>query len=669
MDDAHVRITVGGTTYSLVVDPTTYGKVDIVDFAPRAIAGTPAFSELGLYLDVAQLGFGHGYGEETFGEPLSYAYSGSLVDTRHGFASLWTNPVTDIAAEGGLAINKITCHRDVMVMAHTAGIRVRLTDLSWYEVKATINYRDIVSNGRYMFLSSYQRMLVADLGGVLTGTSTTVKSNQDPEWTTDIFTKSGTVVIYAGTGAGQVKTVSSNTSDTITISGTFSPAPDTSSKFFVYGNAGNDSNTPTNFNKFALFGGYMWASEFRLPYLHYWAELDGSDAEGSQETDTSAIRVGPGDIKIEYLIPFNNQLWAFRRDGGWAVGDDNVAYHMIDVSDQYSASNFQAVAVWNGFLWFNVRNTLYKYRSGLQDVTPPVWDEHFPIKHFGHWQSLIPRGKFLYVVGKSNASNSTDESGESTGFMALLATDGVGWHKLMIETGASSPALCGLALDPKNDYLYAYFKGATATNLYRVPLQEYSDLPYLSFPTTGNHRLYTSYYDLGHKRITKSYASVALEGEFPTNTSVIIKFRVDANTAWTSLGTVTSSLQEIDFPANTTGKRVQLQLDLQTSTSTNTPIIRAVIIKQMMRPDVLYGVSFEAILMDNLGTPEGLALAHDAAELRTALMAARDSKTPITFTDIHGDSASAYISSLRFILVELDEQITSEMAKMTVVYV
>lgn len=669
MDDAHVKITVSGDTYNLIVDPVTYSEVDIVDFSPRAIAGTPAFSELGLYLDVSQIGFGHGFGEEIFGEPKSYAYSGQLVDTRHDFISLFTNPVTDINAEAGFQINNIVYHRDTMVMATNQGARVRKTDLSWYEaISGAGEHRDILSNGRYLFLTRGGRMRVCDLGDVGSATSNTLTAATDPLWTTDVFTKTATVIIYEGTGAGSTGTVTANTTDTITISGTWATTPDATSKFFVYGNAGVDGNPPNNFKKLAMFGGYTWGVESILPYAHFWAELDGTDAEGGQDTDTAAVRVGPGDVGVNNMIPFNNQLWVMRQDGAWAVGDDNLAYHMIDVSDQIHADNFEAVAVWNGFMWFNVRNTLYKYRSGLQDVTPPIWDKHLPYKRFGDFQTIVPRGKFLYVVGKSNAANSTDESQETSGFMVVMATDGVGWHKLFDGLGGN-PDNSGLYLDPLNDYLYASFRLSGATTLYRFTLQETSDLPYASYPTTGDHNLYTSYYDLGHKRITKSYASVALEGDFPSGATVDVYFRLDSTAGWTSLGTVSSSLTEVDFPANTTGKRVQLKLNLQTTNSANTPVIRAAIIKQMMRPDVLYGVSFEAIVMDNLATPHGLALPHTADELRAALKAARDSKSPITFVDIHGSSASAYISSVRFILVEQDEAVVNEVAKVTVVYV
>jgi hypothetical protein len=442
----------------------------------------------------------------------------------------------------------------------------------------------------------------------------------------------------------------------------------------VYDDAGSAVIPPQNFYKLASYGGYMWGCEYNVPWLHYWSESDGSDAEGQQSGDLYAIHVGPGDILINNMVPFSNQLWVMREDGAWAIGDDNVAYHILDFSNEAHTDNFKAACVWNGFLWFSIRNTLYKYKSGLQEVTPPRWDEHWPYKTYGDFSALVPRGKFMYVIARSNEVNSL-ETTETAAHGVILKTDAVGWHKVADVSDAS--AIYGnmnMWIDPQNDRLYYAYRnnaGTKVSYLNYVTLQPYSELTYASYPTTGNHRLYTSYIDAGLMRVDKSFASVTVDAEFPTNTSIACSYRTDDNTTLTSLGTFTSSTKTLNF-SSVTGKRIQLVFDLQTSSGTVSPILKAHILKCMARPSVLYGVSFEVIVEDELATPDGERLGSTASEMRTSLKAARASVAPITFTNIFGESSSAYLTSLRFIVRQYSEdgnRYASARARCTIAYV
>lgn len=669
----HIALTVSGTTYEFVVDPDTYSEVDIVDFAPRAVAGTPAFSEMGLYLEVAQLGFGHGFGRLTFTEPASYAYTGHLVDTSHDFINLYTNPVQLYSTGSGWTVNKMFVHREVMVVCTNSGLFVVKSDgTTLIETEASTVWRDGLSNGDYFFLTKGTRMQVGDLGDVASATATTLVSNEDPEWTADLF-NGGTVYITEGTGAGQSQAVTDTTTDTLTVA-SWSTQPDATSKFLVIANAGAAGNPPNNLNKLAISGGYVWACENREPWLHFWAESDGTDAEGGQDTDTGAVRVGPGDVKIQNLLAAQNQLYVFRQDGLWAVGDDEVAYHTLDFSDQVHTYNFKSVQLWNGFTIFPIRRSLYKYRSGLQDITPPAWTDGLPFRTFGEFRGMAARGKFLYVLGQSNGANTTEEPAEAAGFVTLLKTDGVGWHKVAVFS-QSNPSAFDLWLDPAADRLYVFLlDSVTSTGyLYYIRLQTHSEYPYVSYPTSGDHNWYSSFFDLGLKRISKSYAALMVEGDFPDSSCTIdAYFRVDENTTWTSLGTFTASVTPLAFPVGTTGKKVQIKLNLKTTSASYTPTVRALIVKQMLRPSVLYGATMDVIVQDDLNHPDGRKLGMTAAEIRTALKTARDSVSPITFTDLWGNSASAYVSSLRFVVNAFaDEQddIIESRARMTVVNV
>jgi hypothetical protein len=670
----HIAITTSGTKTRLLIDPTTYSKVDITDFAPRAVTGTPAFSTLGLYLDVAQDGFRHGFGKEEFSEPVSYSYVGHQVDTRHDFISLWTNFTTAIAATTGLVVTKYIKFSGFDILGTTAGISIFQTDDTTVKDLAFTAVRDIISNGKYLFLSTGTRMKIAWLGQPSSTTSTTATFSAAAFETTDQWATNGKAWVFEGTGSVAEATITASTGTVVTVSSWPSGTPNTGSYILLIADAGNAGNPPNNFSKMAIFGGSMWAVQSSTRFLHFWSEINGTDAEGGGLTDAGAITVGPPGAIIRSLQPYQNQLWAFRDDGAWTINEqdvDGLAYHTLDVSAQASTQNFLSTIVWNGFLIYPVRNTLMKYRSGEQDISPPTFGFKHPPKRFGWFRGFAARGRFLFLLAKSNEAFSDESTEASAGFVSLLCHDGVGWHKLM-DIPIAAPNSANMWLDAEDDYLWIYANDPSVGkgSVYKIQLQTNTDLPFASYPTTGDHNLYTSYYFLDMRRVSKSFASLTMRGEFPSGATVIVSYRLDAATSWTSLGTFSSDMQEVAFGATVTGKRVQFRLNLQTSTSTNTPLIKTLILKTMLRPQVLYGVSCDVIVSDDVTDQAQLKLGSTAKEVRAALLAARNSVPPITFQDIHGDSASAYLSSLRFLTIQYeDSDKVQELARVTIVYV
>lgn len=674
-DLGQIGITVSGTTYNLMTDLRSISEVDIVDFAPGAVGGT-AWSELGLYVDLAQDMFGHGFGRWTFSEPASYAYTGSGVDTRHGYITHFTTPTTEHTFATATAVNKLIIHRNLHILADNnsaGGIHVRKpSDGTWQAVACGFEVRDIVSTGTYIMATQTGRMQVMDISVATAGGASTI-TNSAAGWTTNIF-QGGTIYIYDGTSVGDTRTVASNTATTITVTAPFTATPTTSSYFIVWYNTGSGVNTPTGFDKLVIFGGYYWSYERGSNRLHYWAEESGSDAEGGT-ADADVIYVGARGGVLLNLAPYANLLYAFRQDGVWTIGEDNLAYHPMDFIDQLSTNNFKTVCVWQGFMYFAVRNILYKYKSGLQDVTPPRFNDKYPYKGFGNFRGMVVRGRFLYMLAQCNTSNASDESEEATNFVALLATDGVGWHKLWTMP-LTTPTGFGMWLDPYANKLFVYGKPTTgAAVLYSFQFQAYSDLPYDTYPITGSQTWYSSYFDCGYPRIVKSFESLTIHGEFPSTantTTVTCEYRTDDATTWTALsGTFNSDMDEVFFPSTVQGKRIQLRLTLDTTSASYTPCIKAVILKLMIRPDVLYGVTCDVLVSDKLSDQNRRMLGLTAAQIRTALKATRASTAPITLRDVHGSSNSAYLASLRFNVVEYEDtpDEIQEIARCSFVYV
>ncbi|MBU2249046.1 MAG: hypothetical protein KKD77_20030 [Gammaproteobacteria bacterium] len=668
----HITLTLADTPYNFLVDLATYQEVDIVDFAPRALSGSPAWSEMGLYLDIAQEGFKHGFGKWTYSEPQSYSYTGTNVDTRHGHASLFTK-ATPIATGGdaGLIVKKILIHESIVflltnlglcIVSPTSGILTDYVGPMWAY--------DIIDTGRYLLLGQSGQTQVLDVFNATASTNNTVTGQTDEDWAVNIFA-GATAYIVQGVGAGGSYVVTSNTANQLTIVGTWALNPDATSYIIVIGDTAQAS--ADNFGGFGIFGGYYWAYEYGKNYLHFGAEADGSDLEGGGVADTAVVTVGAPGTSILGLESFNNQLWVFKEDGAWTVGEDNLAYHTLNFAAEVSPNNFQTHIVWNGFLLFSVRNTIYKYRSGLQDMSPPIFNEYPPYKQFGWLTGLTTRGTWAYVMGISNqAGEAGDEAAPETtaGFGALLATDGVGWHKLWTFP-QTAPTYLNMWLDNVNDKLYIFGYSGGRGYIYTIPLQVYSDLPYASYDITTYRNLYTSYYDMSLPRIPKSFASITIAGDFPTNTSARVQYQIDDATTWTTLATYTADMTENDFPIGTTGKRIRFRLQLYTTGAAVSPHIKAIILKVMIRPSVLYGVTCDVLVSDKLSDQNRLMNGLTASDIRTALKACRDSVSPILFTSLYGDAAGyAYLASLRFLVIGYEDSDDVEsIARCTIVHV
>ena len=81
--------------------------------------------------------------------------------------------------------------------------------------------------------------------GTATGGTTTTLKDTAKNWKTNIW-QYALIEITGGTSQGDIMVITSNTSDTITISGTFTSAPDSTSTYKVFGLSKTDIQNPTD---------------------------------------------------------------------------------------------------------------------------------------------------------------------------------------------------------------------------------------------------------------------------------------------------------------------------------------------------------------------------------------------------------------------------------------
>jgi hypothetical protein len=823
----HIGVDVlNGTSSRYIIDPATYSEVDIVDFAPRAVSGTPAWSNLGLYLDVAQEKFNHGFGHWTFDEPASFAFNTGGIDTRWGhiqqysrakmffFSDRYGNMAAGEDGEDGSCFYPshdynsspfgaiehkddwmITYSRPFNVSFEHEGLIIYDTNGDYYAPYGQVwvtamefpagsvqpGNEMLLTNGKYFYAGRINdRALIGWIGTVQTnGNPATgqvvVKDLNDtqasptaPFSTTNLWAIGGGETGYAfhldsanpGATAGYILASSDTNSVTCNTVGEAAnfTAGDT---ILLLCPTGITANPPNNIGSMEIFGGFMWGAEIGTNILHYWSELDGTDFEGGGTTDTSWVEAGPSGGNIVGLQAFNNQLWIFRTDGAWVLGEDHVAYHTLDFEDLDHSFNFRTSTVHEGFMYFAVRDRLYKYKSGLQDVTPPApWGNIGGQNYvqFSNFLGMWSRGKFLYLAAETEEDiktylwDGTAKAGtthiidrnELYGDMEdgtvyrgiwLLCYDGVGWHilyKMPARAIKNAPKQSyeiirsNVWVHNKANHIFIsqgmYGRNDGTDPSYTLQRVHAAGVPATPFAWTDDYFgdaggattiialgsddfpakdwyghyffhgwtvdgtimpymedhyswWFSSFYDFGMARIPKSWRSVTLVGEWPTEdgtrpanfetrTYVWSRKGDKEEDTWSRLGPNNLSqnvvVHEIQFPAGYESERVQIALYMWSHPSAfannMTNVVRVIILKAMMRPNVLYGISTDIIVADDLSDHRRKMLGLTADEIRTRLKEARASVSPITFTDIHGASTSAYLASLRFILVEYEDE-------------
>lgn len=676
-----LQVSVGGVPYRWAIDPEQYVERDILDFAPRTGGGDVAYANLDLYQIWTQDSWHHGLGfvqsRDKFGYRIttdSAANDGS-VDTRHiGMAMLFTDGVGE-TYDGGLNFRVVdgidfkgvtyaivgSKSSGFIVTSGDYGVYKRATDGTWSLSLATDKCNCLFSNGQYLYAAlSYDRMKKTADG--VTWTDAGVGGNPPYNYEkiavhngffygaeTDrvaTVTLTGTISFPGGsfvrgdsveiTGVGSLFTTELALGDYV---GSAYP-----SRYKWRVTKITDNTHATVTLQEASFLGlphnsfkYMWRDALTYLAVHFWALVDGSDAEGGGTADPDAILIGPGGYHCRGMVSFNGALYVARDDGVWAIDETvapPIARRVLDFSNEASRDNFKVFLPWRGRLYFNIGNALYAYTgSTLANVTPPTYDLGFPPSGFGGFEAATCRGSFMFVLA-------------NYGYPAVggcvLAFDGTGWHKVF----ENSKTLWALFYSPSNDSLFV----CSEAKLFRIQFQQLSELPYAYFPTSNNHYLNLSEIDAGFRRVTKSFAEIDIEATnlLAPNRYIGVEYSAD-NGAWNVLGNATvSGVTELPMNPTVEAKKLDVRLNFKTGDSAQSPILRNVSVKYMVRPNVLYGHRLTILGGDEVHMLDGRTLKASSEVQRQWLRAARNSKAPVVFITPFGEQKTGYLSTLQF---------------------
>jgi len=605
-----------------------FSEKDISSFSAKLAAGNMKWSDQTLYQTLAQDDFSHGYGFKDLSDPTGYSFSGQYIDTRMPHAVMMMTKMVDASAmDTGLtnykAVKFIEYGDDVYMLTVYGVYKWDTTNLKWLSTGMDTGIcRDGVEDGTFLYVSF---------------------DDGRAQW-------------YDGTWHD-----------------------------FVQDNA-NDLEWGCR------SGGFIWFTDDVLPYVHYSAtpatEMEGGDPDTG---DPDAIRVGPGNIPIQGIIPWNNATWVAREDGLWYMPNDDTAslsYQAVNKESERHPRNFKSMCVWQDALIYTLKNELYKrVGSSVQNITPSTYGNSFPYERHGNFRFLTPVGPYLYVVADESRSSSAYGAlpygvgtyGGGNSKEVLLCYDGVAWHKL-VEICDSGDTVTGMNYTPVNDKLWIsvnlasgldnygaqpygwgkYGYGGTDDKTYYIPLRTTSYLPYELYETTDTppqngdtpHYLYTSRFDAGLATITKHFSSLAIKGTTSPHATVDVYYSVDGG-GWIALGTADvysdAAPFVISFPANVTGKAISFRLNFQTDNQDVSPVLEAIILQYMPRPDTIYSHTLDIISADLIKTLDQRLDQHTSYQFYTFLKRARNHKSPVTLEDRWGIERSCYCTAVEWL--------------------
>ena len=422
---------------------------------------------------------------------------------------------------------------------------------------------------------------------------------------------------------------------------------------------GGVGDSSLDYNWAIAHGGSIYAGKDDASLIFRATQEDLSDLigdvsdGGSPETAGSYVVIG-GNYETNGAIVFNGQLLVSRADGLFLVGGDLSVKRMLDFSNQVSNTNFRSMTVFNGYLMFPIRDTVYQWNgSTLVDVTPPMLTDTFPYTTYGRFDNFVAVNQFMFCSARTN---------ESTYEEHILCWDGVGWHKLLEPITDGSGEISGMNYDAQNNYLWFSTDDATDTVNY-IAFQDLSSFPFADFPTSGTHSLISSRMGMGFRRVTKSTPSIIVEASNVTSARYLeVYYNIDG-AGWNVWGTGTngritsSGVITLSNPLGGTNDTIeynfiQIRIDFVSDSSAQTPVLEGWTLRFIMRPATLYGHSFSIIAASGLKVGAARRGLRSVRDIYSAIDTARASTAPISFTDPFGVTITGYIASTERVAVE-----------------
>lgn len=614
MTDRRGSIKLGDNWYRIALP---YKERDVIDFSPRTTppGGGAIYSEMNLYQPLMQTDWRHGFGFQWHTDASGFLNSFGDLDTRQdGIVMLFTKSVssdTDNHEKKGFVLFKGNTYS-----YGPHGVRKYLSSGgTWSDASpvAATEVRHLFSSGKYLYAAMDGLKIYRTNDGTTWAAVGGNAASIDYEW---IMSYDG--YIYAGKHDD----------------------PD-----FTYGLApsGNQEYNVGSSNEV-----YRASTE------------NLSDLFGDPDDDNNVIYVGLPGWQTRGAISFLGDMIVFKPDGIYKVDKDKKTARLtVDFRDQADETNFRSWAIHNNILIFPVRDVLYQWNgTRINIITPPKVTDSYPYVTYGQFNNFVTVGKFLFMTARTN---------ETTYRECLLCFDGVGWHKLADLVTDGTQRVSALYFDPFMSIMFVHIVNGTTSNTTKtIQFQNKSDFPYASFDTTASPYIITSRFEAGYRRIIKSTPSILFEASnVDSGTYLKVYYSIDGG-AWTAWGGSDGSsnvinengLTELSDPLGSGSYStleyyyMQLKIVFVTDSVAESPILEGYTIRLLLRPDTYYGWSIMVVCATDAEFAGANYDDRTPAEILSDLETIRDSKAPVTFTDILGVDHKVYLTSVNSTVVE-----------------
>jgi hypothetical protein len=557
---------------------------------------------------------------------------------------------------------------------------------SWSDAEFTLYHRVVAASTNrriYYFLfrgalyavdrkadgSASELFINGDRGKCTTGGEATLQDT-NKSWTADEWIGAW-VQIIAGTGKGQYREITDNTTDTLTV-GTWDINPDSTSVYVIYATNIWQNITPTSGDQFdTAVTGPPWVAEkvayfprgngsniFKMQYnegasppVHEFRDDTGDKADliygfsddtngyrlyvadnsvmtlirfatvayASNLASGTAIDVGDDSAGIVNITEHNDKLWVFKEDGFYEIDSDKAIKKASGMDFVRSENTGEALANRNFYLyssWGGFELMQMQENAAMIDMASigPNRGEGLPNDRRGPVTAILPHpaGLFAAIDGGNEGYSSV-----------LVRTDPVGWHEVF-----RSPEI-GLRIrglfwqDCPGTRPRLWIDGGDDMFYQEWPQNAINPLKDNGFVFQHECSVISSTIDMGAALLPKFIKELNLISEnLTTGIEVHLEYQVDNDietSTWIKAETFYSSPEDSLEINKGNVKRIRYRLRLLTNDADVPPVIFSTVLEGFARTPLKYQWNMRIKISDTQRDLSGGNVDYDPDEFLTWL--------------------------------------------------
>lgn len=355
----------------------------------------------------------------------------------------------------------------------------------------------------------------------------------------------------------------------------------------------------------------------------------------------------PTTSRINRLVAYGSSTGAgvnpyiITEDGIYEVqqenGDAIVKLPIGEIGSLTSHNNGYAVCTNDVYLYFNLGRKIERYYNNtLEDIGPDL-DEGLPADRQGDVTALVSYPGRVYASIDAGAS----------GYSSILLNKGGGWHEMY--RGAVGESIYAL-----------HYQAIPGSNTGRLWMAIDDDLVYLPVSTNPDtdtdYRfssagyIITGWFYGGMRTIKKVFDSltIILENSTVGSEYINVSYQTDEDSSWTAISGNYDAIVEKIALASTrpTGRRIRFKIQLNTSSSTITPVLLATTLDMFGVIPVKYQYTFTGRLAEL--TNEDMQTVNLDGQDERALGYADAAETALAKLDAWADDATVLTLNSRY---------------------